>query len=257
MRERKLGFWSDIISAITLDKYQEFASEKFTKAIKFIAKLMLIFAAIVSIGVTFKFINMVNTGTLIEHLNEMNNFGIQSNISEEMINEIKNLDGGFLYLVFYVVTFIYTYLTYFILVIMDILLLSILGYFVSRIFKIRLRYEAIYNISTYSLVLSIILNMIYIMANLFLGYTIEYFNIVYNIISYIYLTAAILIIRSDIIKTNIELIAIEQEQKRIKQEMEEQQDEEKQNNKEEKDKKEEKKEDDSDSNEIPTPEGEQ
>ena len=241
MKEQKFSFISRVISAIKLDRYQELAGEKISNAIKFIAKLMLLFALIISIGITFKFNSMLNNGTLMEYLNNMENYGLQSNITEQMVEELSTMNRSYVCLSFYAVTVLYTYVVYFILALMDVLLLSLLGFIASRIFRIRLKYEAIYNIATYSLTLSILLNMIYILANLTLGYTIEYFSIVYNIISYIYLIAAILIIKSDIIKTNIELMAVVEEQERVKKELEEQnQEEEKQDKKEEDENKEDK-----------------
>lgn len=256
MKKQEFSFFSKIISAIKLDRYQELAGEKFTVAIKFIAKLMLLFALVISIGVTFKFNSMLNAGTLIEYLNNMENYGLQSNITEQMVEEISTMNRAYVCIAFYAVTVLYTYIVYFILALMDVLLLSVLGFIVSRIFRIRLKYEAIYNIATYSLTLSILLNMLYILANLTLGYTIEHFSIVYNIISYIYLIAAILIIKSDIIKTNIELMAVVEEQERVKKELEEKKKEEqnkkeKNDNKEKKEENKEHKEEDTDNNPVP------
>ena len=216
MKEKRLNFITRILYAIKLEEYQELAAEKFTTSIKFSAKLMLIFALIISIAITFKFNSMLNNGTLIDNLNQMQAYGIKSNITEQMVQEITSANRIYVCMAFYFASTIYTYVSYFILALMDILLLSILGFIVSKTFKINLKYEAVYNISTYSLVLSIILNMIYICVNLMADVKIEYFSIVYNVISYIYLIAAILIIKAEIIKTNIELMAIVNEQEKIK-----------------------------------------
>ncbi len=243
MKEQKLNFLTRISSAIKLERYQELATDKIFETIKYIAKLMIIFVLIVSIGITVKFNTMLDDGTLEDYMHEMENYGLESNITQEMIQEIKNSNRIVMCVGFYLITALYTYTIYFILVMMDILLLSVLGFFISRIFRIQLRYEAVYNISAYALTLSIILNMLYITANLLTGFTIEYFTIVYNIISYIYLIAAILIIKSDIIKTNIELMAIMEEQEKVRKELETQKQEKDTEEKGEENKKEEKSED--------------
>ena len=52
-------------------------------------------------------------------------------------------------------------------------------------------------------------------VNILTGYTVKYFNVLYMAIACIYVIAAILIIRSDIIKQQIELSKIMQEQENI------------------------------------------
>ena len=116
----------------------------------------------------------------------------------------------------------------------DIIVLSIFGYIVSLITKIRLKYTAIYNIAAYALTLSIILNIIYFDVNSFCGFTIQYFEIMYTTLATIYITAAILLIRSDVIKKQIELNKIIEEQVKVRQELEKKEEERKE--KEEKDK---------------------
>ena len=249
MKEQKFSFLSRILSAIKLNRYQELAGEKFTNAIKFTAKLMIVFTLIVSIGITIKFNNLLDSGNLTEYLNEMEKYGLQSGTTEQMIQEIESINRPQLLAIFYVIIAIYLYAVYFILSIMDIILLAIFGYLIARVFKIAFKFEAVYNIATYSLVLSILLNAIYMVINSTTDITVKYFGIVYNLISYIYLVAAILIIKSDIIKTNIELMAIVQEQEKVKQEMEGQREE-----KQKEDENDEKKEnelDESEENEIP------
>jgi len=73
----------------------------------------------------------------------------------------------------------------------------------------------------YALTLSIILNIIYLAVNILTGFTITYFGIGYNLISYIYLVTAILIIKSDLIKQQMELMRIIEVQKQVKKDFEE------------------------------------
>lgn len=101
----------------------------------------------------------------------------------------------------------------------DIIILSIFGYIVSAITKMKLKYSAIYNIAAYSLTLSIILNTIYAIVQGLTGFTIKYFEVMYTTVASIYITAAILMIRSDVIKKQIELNQIIEEQEKVRQEL--------------------------------------
>lgn len=128
----------------------------------------------------------------------------------------------------FIAMFVYMFIIYFSSVLVDILLLALLAYIVTKIAGLRLKYSAIYNIAAYSLTLSIILNMIYVMVNIFTGYTIKYFQIMYTTIASIYIITAILIIKSNVIKKQLELNKIIEEQERVKQELKQKEDTEKQ-----------------------------
>ena len=74
----------------------------------------------------------------------------------------------------------------------------------------------------HALTLPIILNILYIILNAFTGYTIKYFQIMYTAISYIYMVAAILIIKSDYIKRQMELDKLKSEQEKVRAELDRQ-----------------------------------
>lgn len=132
------------------------------------------------------------------------------------------------------ITFI---LTYFIMNLYEILLYSLIvaifGYLVAQIGKIKIRFSTSMTLAIYSLTLSILLNLIYTVQYNFTRFEIPYFNILYLGIAYIYITAAILIIKSDLIKQVMELQKIQHEQNQIINELEKKSDE---DNKKEKDK---------------------
>ena len=73
-------------------------------------------------------------------------------------------------------------------------------------------------LAIYSLTLSIILNLIYIVQYNFTGFEIPYFEMLYLLIAYIYIIAAILIIKTDLINQVMQLQRIQEEQKKISQE---------------------------------------
>lgn len=164
-----------------------------------------------------------------------------------------------IYAIFALITFIYLYIIYLIQFLLDILLLSVVGYLLSKIIGIKFEYKSIFNMSAYALTLSIILYMLYMIVNLFTGFTIKYFEIAYNAIAYIYIITAMLMIKSDLIKQQIEVGKIIAEQKKIREEKkkEEENKKEEQKDKKPKEDKKEKKEKKEDKGEEGTPEGNQ
>lgn len=128
-------------------------------------------------------------------------------------------------------------------IIVDCLIVALYGYLVARVNRIKIKFGTVTTLAIYSLTLSIILNAIYLIVYYFTKFEIEYFSWLYIIIAYIYITAAILIIKTDLIKQVMELRKIEEEQKNIANENEEEKlDRKKENNEKNK---EEKKEEDS------------
>ena len=191
--------------------------------------------------------------------------GMQSNYLYENINQKyditqlnkqfvgKLLDNKVIYLIVFAIAFVYFYIKYFISILMDVLLLSIIGFLISRIINVRFKYKVILKMSIYALTLSIILNLVYIAINAFTGFTIKYFDIAYNLIAYIYLITAMLMIKSDLIKQQIELDKVIEEQRKISKEVKEENKEEenKENNKNEDDKEKKKEEDKDDGTPSP------
>lgn len=139
-------------------------------------------------------------------------------------------------------------------ILLDVLLLSLLGYIISKIIGIKLKYKAIFKMSIYALTLSIILYMAYILLIIFTGFEIVYFSVAYRTISYIYIITAMLMMKSDLIKQQMEVGKIVQEQRKIREENKEK---EKQEKKEEEEKQErqEKKKKEEKNKEEGTPEG--
>lgn len=123
--------------------------------------------------------------------------------------------------------FIYILLMDVLVALLDAVELAIVGWVTSMIAKIRLRTVALYNMAIYSLTLPMIFNIIYIATNYFIDFRIEYFQIAYIAIAYIYLAAAIFILKDDVIKRQIEVTKIREEQKKVREEILEQQDEKK------------------------------
>ena len=140
---------------------------------------------------------------------------------QDLMNALSENNVYKIYVAFYIVMFIYLFVVYLSTVLLDAILYSLIGCITGILSNLRIRFRNVYNIAIYSLTLPIILNLIYMIVNILTGYTIKYFDVLYMAITCIYVIAAILIIRSDIIKQQIELSKIMQEQEKVRQEMEE------------------------------------
>lgn len=223
MNNLKVSFFKRIKWAIfNLENYDFFAVENPKKTYAYFIKLLLIFSLIISIALTIKL--AVSYENTIENIEKTIQSAGDTNIeiNKEAINQIKQLPKAEVCAVFLLVATFYLFMIYVINAVIDIALLSILGWFTTRMLKIVLKYKAIINICVYSLTLPILLNAIYIIVNIYTSFEIKYFQIMYNIISYIYVVTAILMIKSEIIKQEAEITKLKEEQDKTKEEIEEQ-----------------------------------
>lgn len=153
-------------------------------------------------------------------------YGIQYFDKTYILEQFTGTNVVSLYIVMFLIAFFYLYIIYVVDVLVNILLLAAIGYFTAIILRLRLKYSAICNIASYSLTLPILLNVFYVIINYFTGFEIEYFNIMYIGISYIYIITSILLIKADMIKKGRELAKIIEEQEKVRQEIERKQEEE-------------------------------
>ena len=147
--------------------------------------------------------------------------GITEFNKQDVINYANGSGMLKLYASLFLTIFVYSFIMYFLTTISNVVLLSIFGFITTLIAKIRMRYVAIFNMSVYAITLSVILNMLYIGVNIFIPFSMEYFQVMYVAVAAIYLVAAILILKSDFIKKQAELMKIEEAEELIKKENEE------------------------------------
>ena len=158
---------------------------------------------------------------------------------QDVINYANSNQIITLYISMFITIFIYSIMMYFITTLWYVVMISIVGYITAWLLKIKMRYVAIFNMSVYAITLSVLLNVIYLIINMFIPFTITYFQVMYVAIATIYLIAAIFIIKSETIKKQAELMKIAEAQAIVKKEIEQ----EKQKEEQEKEKDSEKKED--------------
>ena len=127
---------------------------------------------------------------------------------------------------------------------------AVIGWLVLSFSRLKMRYSKLFALSIYASTLTTVISVIYILLNSFFGIYIEVFDYLSMLIAYIYITAVIYMIKSDLIKQQMELIRIATVQAKVKEQLKEEdnkdtEEKEKKDNKDNKDgdKKEEKKKD--------------
>ena len=165
------------------------------------------------------------------------NYQIQSFNKQDLLKFFTGTNLIMLYIGFFIITFIYMLIAYFISIWLDILLLAVFGYITALFMRLRLRFSAMCKIAIHSLTLPILLNAVVTLIYTFTGFELTYFQIMYVGIACIYIVTAILMIKSDVIKNQQELAKIIEEQAKVKEEMEKEKQEQEREKQEEKGKK--------------------
>lgn len=283
----KMNFFVRVYKSVTsFDTYKKFANEPLSKAIKYLALLVLIFSIIVSTVYIFKFKSNFSRGIqyLSNNIDDLSfsnsifsynnneytvydsedniipiiivdtsdnpdieaykdkvklyNFGciflkdrmtifvsaedaengfttVQysdyniNNMSKEDI--INTLNNPFIYVYFAFAVIIVEFIEYFIYILLNAIVLGVIGQLLATILRLRLRFKETYKMGIYALTLPILLELAYIILNASTGFVIQYFSWMYTTISYIYICVAILIIKTDFINLQKELIRIQME----------------------------------------------
>jgi len=186
------------------------------------------------------FIKTENFDNTIEYpyTNIVENYQINEFDKDKVLEYFSSTNLILIYLGVFAITFIFMFLLYFVTVFIDVILFATLGFFTAIMLRIHLRFSAMCKIVIHSLTLPILLNAIINLVETFTTFRVEYFEIMYIGISYIYVITAILMIKSDIIKNQKELTKILEEQARVREELARKKEEEEDQKQEEKRKKE-------------------
>ncbi len=199
----------------------------------------------------------MDTKTSMTYEDISKNQNINGLSKQQILDYANSNEMLVIYSIFFVVTIIFVFIAYSIQILLDIFLLSIIGLIMSKIAAVKLKYKEVFNMSIYALTLSVVLYLIYICVNISTGFTIKYFDLAYQIISYIYIVTAILMIKSDLIKQQIEVGKIIEEQKKVREEKKQEDNEEEKPKEDKKEKKEKKEKKDKEEKEPENPEGSQ
>lgn len=169
---------------------------------------------------------------------ELNTNSLGEITKQSIEDTLNNTNMGTIYVAFFISIVIYMFAIYLLSTFMETLLIAILGYLTAKIVRVNLKINQAYNMSVYAITLSVLLNAIYVPIKLITGFNIEYFSIMYTTIPYIYIITAVLMIRSELMKQQIEIGKIEKVQKIVKRELEEEKEAEKEKKEKKKDKEE-------------------
>lgn len=268
-KTKKIGFFKRLKMAIfELENYIQFISEKSGKAIFYSLKLVIILSfIIVAANAIFVYAKYNNPANYLDNI--VPNFIYQDSkleidkddlttdekkataeVMKQLSPSIKEIFSGQTYsktdLMQYVqenerniviigvaVVFIEGIFDLFIFWIMIAILTSFIGWIVLKFLRIKMKYSRLYALSTYASTLSIILTVIYTMLNTFFGVYIDVFDYLSMLISYIYITAVIYMIKSDLIKQQLELIRIATVQAQVKEQLDKEKEEEEKRKKQE------------------------
>ena len=288
-KTKKIGFFKRFKMAIfELENYIDFLNEKLSKSLVFSLKLVVLLSLIMAISnVIFVYAkyhspdNYLNE-VIPEFTYENSELKIDENetksdekkqiaqVMKQVVPSVTNILGNGTYtkadLIHYVqenqktivgfgvtAIFIENILDMYIMWLMVAILTSFIGWIALIFLRIKMKYSKLFTLSIYASTLSIILTVIYTMLNAFCGVYIEMFDYLSILIAYIYITAVIYMIRSDLIKQQIELIRIanvqaeeKEREKEKKREQEQEDDELEDAGKDSKDEEEKKKESDDD-----------
>ena len=207
------------ISIKDVDQYHVFAGEKISSSVIYILKLIAIIMLFVSIVYTYKFHIEINS---VDNYTEFfKDYNIPEEIKQNAVEILESTEEYKILPTYFVTNYLLNISVYFIITILDVILLQLLGYVSTMFSRIRFKSNVLFNISSSAITLSVILKGLYLIIKVLNGFTIEYFDIMYTSVAYIYMLAAIMIIKTDFIKNEQELMEIVAEQEKIRREFEE------------------------------------
>ena len=148
-----------------------------------------------------------------------NQYGISSLDKNQLVEEVENVGMMGIAITMFIAILISMYIIELVSTFIDWLMITIFSLIVARVCRIHMRWKHGFNISIYALTLPIILSMLYNIANYLTGFYTQYFRVVYLLISYVYVVAVILMIKSDLLKQEVEVGRIVETQKEIHEEL--------------------------------------
>ena len=180
-------------------------------------------------------------------------YGIETLNKSGLTEQIENIGILGIAIALFITLVFGLYIIQVVAIFMDWLVMAIFTHISARICKINMPFKGAFNISIYALTLPILLMLAYNIAYYVWGFYTEYFRAIYLLISYVYIVAAILMIKSDLIKQQVEIAKVKEVQKQVHEELKPENQEEKKENK--KPESEDKKEENSDDEVSGEPDG--
>lgn len=210
----KLNFFQKVWYSITkFERYPEMAALGVKKAILYFTELMIIFCVLY----TGAYVYYVNNRAEFEEENltfsEKMVTILVGETEDEQMNETAELLKQYPTSTMISSLFISLFISFYVATLIDVFTLSIFGMLTCFVARIKMKYKAVFNMSIFALTLSILLRIIYSIIAILTGFQMKYFNVMYIAVAYISLAAAIFLIRSDVIKQQLQLMKIIEESK--------------------------------------------
>ena len=136
----------------------------------------------------------------------LNEIGITQIDRQGAINYFNSSAVWSIYIQIFIIICIYTLISTFLSIITNVLILSLFGWIATWFARIKMRYVAIFNLAVYSLTLSVFLQASYAIVNILTGFNMTYFQVMYVAVAAIYLIAAIFLIKSEFLRSQIQEI---------------------------------------------------
>ncbi len=180
-----------------------------------------------------------------EYKNLISTLDIKIATKQDIINYFNSIGGSNAIMVTgLIVSFLVLFIENLIEIISYTILVSIVGLIVGRICGIAMKNSVAITLAIYSLTVSVLCSFIYFIVYNYTGFEIKYFSAMYLMIAYVYIIAAILILKTDLMKLSQDLMRIKSVEEQIKDEMKQKELEEEQEKEKNKDEDDDKKTDD-------------
>lgn len=267
-KTRKIGFFKRLkMSIFELENYIQFTEESLGKAIGFMFKMTVLFALIiVASNIVYVYSKYNSPVAYVDTIVPEFSYDKKELIIDEQDKEIKEKktiavvmkeleptyreiipDGNYtkgdlikfveqnktkLVIMMAFAIFIESILDMFVFWISIALLTSMIGLIVLRFSRIKMKFSKLYSLAIYASNLSMILTVVYTLLNTYFNIYIDVFDYLSMLIAYVYITAVIYMIKSDLVKQQMELIKIATVQAQVKEQLEREKQEEEERKKE-------------------------
>ena len=131
-------------------------------------------------------------------------FGLEAeDFNKEELTKLLSEESQYkVLLLMFFIGVISTYINITLVTLINVCMVYLIGYIITLLIRLPLRYGSVFNLAVYSFTLSIILNLIYSVVYYFTNYEISNFDTIYMIIAYIYIIASLLILKQNMINTD-------------------------------------------------------
>lgn len=140
---------------------------------------------------------------------------------QEMISELNKLGISRIVITYSLIIFLGLVFANLMFILSDVFVLTLLGLISAKICGVNFKIDPMMTLSIYALTLPVLLDTILDIILLTTGFSVPYFEAIRMLIAYIYVIAAIFMIKYDLIKQREELQKIIEVQKQVKEELKE------------------------------------